>query len=59
MLNDKDVIILGGLIDKRQTTATKGFPILSSIPGVGYLFKNEYQADEISELIIILSVSLI
>jgi MSHA type pilus biogenesis protein MshL len=59
MLNNKDVVILGGLIDKRRTKASRGFPILSSIPVLGYLFKTEFQQDEVSELIIILSVTII
>jgi MSHA type pilus biogenesis protein MshL len=59
MLNNKDVVILGGLIDKRKTTSTTGFPFLSSIPVIGYLFKNEFQADQIRELVIILSVTII
>ena len=59
MLKDKDVVILGGLIDKRKTNATKGFPFLSSIPVVGYLFKNEFQTDQIRELVIVLSVTII
>jgi MSHA type pilus biogenesis protein MshL len=59
MLNNKDVVILGGLIDKRKTNSTTGFPFLSSIPVIGYLFKNEFQADQIRELVIILSVTII
>jgi MSHA type pilus biogenesis protein MshL len=59
MLNNKDVVILGGLIDKRKTNVTTGFPFLSSIPVIGYLFKNEFQADQIRELVIILSVTII
>jgi MSHA type pilus biogenesis protein MshL len=59
MLNDKDVVILGGLIDKRKANSTKGFPFLSSIPVLGYLFKNEFQTDQIRELVIVLSVTII
>jgi len=59
MLNNKDVVILGGLIDKRRVTATKGFPFLSNIPVLGYLFKNEFQTDQVRELVIVLSVTII
>jgi len=58
-LNSDDVVILGGLIDKRLTTDNKGVPFLSAIPGLGYLFKNEFKNEESRELVIILSVSLI
>jgi len=58
-LNNGDVVILGGLIDKRLTTDNKGVPFLSAIPGLGYLFKNEFKSEQSRELVIILSVSLI
>jgi len=58
-LNSGDVVILGGLIDKRLTTDNKGVPFLSAIPGLGYLFKNEFKSEQSRELVIILSVSLI
>jgi len=58
-LNSGDVVILGGLIDKRLTTDNKGVPFLSAIPGLGYLFKNEFRSEESRELVIILSVSLL
>jgi len=55
-LNNGDIVILGGLIDKRKVTENKGVPFLSSLPLLGYLFKNEDQRDETRELVIILSV---
>ncbi len=58
-MNNADVVILGGLIDKRRTRVNQGVPFLSSIPIVGYLFKNERDIDESRELVIILSVTLI
>jgi MSHA type pilus biogenesis protein MshL len=58
-LQDGDVAILGGLIDKRQVTDNRGVPFLSSIPILGYLFKNELKREESRELVIILSVHLV
>lgn len=58
-LNDGDVIILGGLIDKNKVTQNSSVPILSSIPALGYLFKNDIETDETSEMVIILTVSVI
>jgi len=58
-LNSGDMVILGGLIDKRHATANSGVPILSSIPILGYLFKNEFKSDVTREMVIILSVNII
>ena len=58
-LNSGDVVILGGLIDKREGKEDKGVPFLSSIPFLGYLFKSEARTEEIRELVIILGVSLV
>jgi general secretion pathway protein D len=58
-VNDGDVIILGGLIDKRSQTVTKGVPVLSAIPVLGYLFRNEEIIDQARELVIVLSVTMI
>lgn len=58
-LNSGDVVILGGLIDKRNIVEKKGVPILSSIPLLGYLFRSEAKTEETRELVIILGVSLV
>ncbi len=58
-LNSRDVVILGGLIDKRHVADDSGVPFFSALPGVGYLFKDELRTDETRELVIILSVTII
>jgi MSHA type pilus biogenesis protein MshL len=58
-LNSGDVVILGGLIDKRNIVEKKGVPFLSSIPLLGYLFRSDAKTEEIRELVIILGVSLV
>ena len=58
-INSGDVVILGGLIDKRRQDTKKGVPFLSGIPLLGYLFKHEAARDETRELVIILSVSMV
>ncbi len=58
-LNDGDVIFLGGLIDKYSQTEEQGVPILSSIPLLGYLFKDESVIEEARELVIVLSVTVL
>jgi general secretion pathway protein D len=58
-IEDGDVVVLGGLIDDIQTKEDQGIPILSSIPIIGYLFKNEVKNVESRELVIIISVKLV
>ena len=58
-LNSGDMVMLGGLIDKRHSTENRGVPILSSIPIFGYLFKNDFKSDVTREMVIILSVNVI
>jgi MSHA type pilus biogenesis protein MshL len=55
-LNSGDIVILGGLIDKRKVTKNTGVPILSAIPVLGYLFRDEHYTDSNRELVIVLSV---
>ena len=58
-LDSGDVVILGGLIDKRRVVDNSGVPFFSAIPVLGYLFKNELETEETRELVIILSVTVI
>jgi type II secretory pathway component GspD/PulD (secretin) len=56
-LNSGDAVILGGLIDSQDVVIDRGVPGLSSIPVLGYLFKDQFKREENRELVIILSVS--
>ncbi len=58
-LKDGNVIVLGGLISKEKVKNDKSFPILSDIPGLGYLFKNKYMTENRKELVIVLKVDII
>lgn len=58
-LNDREVVILGGLIDKNHVDIKKGVPILSSIPLIRYLFISNQKVVETRELVIIMSVTVI
>jgi MSHA type pilus biogenesis protein MshL len=58
-LNNNEVAILGGLIDRRNVLDDNSVPGLSKIPVLGYLFKDKTQTEETRELVIILSVSLV
>jgi len=56
---DKEVIALGGLIKKKKTTNKTKFPILSRIPIIGNIFKNEAHENEDSTLVIFMSPTII
>jgi len=58
-VNNGDVVILGGLIDKRREGEKSGVPFLSAIPLFGNLFKYDSMADETRELVIVLTVTVI
>ncbi len=58
-INDGDVIVLGGLISSENVKREKGVPLLSKVPLVGAMFKNDYLSEERKELVIILDVKII
>ncbi len=58
-LKNGDVVILGGLIDKRKVLEDKGVPFLSKIPILRYLFKYRLKSEEVRELVIIISVTIV
>ncbi len=58
-LENHEVAILGGLIDKRQVMEDSRVPLLSAIPVLGYLFRSKTEMEETRELVIILGVSII
>ena len=58
-MNSGDVVILGGLIDKRTAKKLAEVPIVSSIPVLGYLFREDLEIEQTRELVIILNVLLV
>jgi MSHA biogenesis protein MshL len=48
-------IIIGGLMQDRKTTGTKGVPFLEDIPIFGRLFQRELETNEKTELVILLT----
>jgi general secretion pathway protein D len=53
-LKDGEVSILGGFIDKQDTNSIAGWPALSRIPILRYLFSSENVEHEESELLLVL-----
>ncbi|MDP2688761.1 MAG: pilus (MSHA type) biogenesis protein MshL [Deltaproteobacteria bacterium] len=53
-VRDGDMVIIGGLIQNKDSLQDNNVPVLSKIPLFGYLFKNRDQSSEKTELIIML-----
>jgi len=55
IMNDGETIVIGGIIKSNKTYAESGFPILSQIPVLGWLFKNRTRTEEKQELLVFLT----
>jgi len=53
-VKDGGRIILGGLINTKNTISSNKVPLLGDIPGLNYLFKYEEKTKQIEELVIII-----
>ncbi len=58
-VKDGNRIILGGLINTKNTNDSNQVPILGSIPILGYLFKHEEMVKTVEELVIIIEPHII
>ncbi|MBS3754720.1 MAG: type II secretion system secretin GspD [Desulfobacterales bacterium] len=54
-VNDKNTVVIGGLIDESLSKTEYRMPCLGSIPGLGWLFKSMAQADEQTNLFVFLT----
>tara|TARA_B100001964_G_scaffold240594_1_gene310757 strand:+ start:2409 stop:4313 length:1905 start_codon:yes stop_codon:yes gene_type:complete len=54
LVDDGEVIILGGLTKDKETLASSRVPILGSIPGLGFLFRSETKSIEKQNLLVFL-----
>ncbi|MCP4023272.1 MAG: type IV pilus secretin PilQ, partial [Desulfobacteraceae bacterium] len=59
LLNDKDTIVIGGIVKNSFNQGTAGLPWFSSLPGIGRLFRTDTKADTVKELLIFLTPSII
>ncbi len=53
-VKDGELVVIGGLIQKSESTIEQGTPFLSKIPLLGYLFKNLDKSELRTELVIML-----
>lgn len=58
-VKDGNRIILGGLINSRNTVKSNKVPLLGDIPGLNYLFKYESKSKQIQELVIVIEPHII
>lgn len=54
LVDDQEVIVIGGLIRDKETTNNSQVPFLGSIPGFGYLFKSQSTTIEKQNLLVFL-----
>ncbi len=55
LVNDGDTIVIGGIIKSSETKGQDGFPMLSSIPVLGWIFKNTTRKQQSNELLIFMT----
>jgi MSHA type pilus biogenesis protein MshL len=53
-VKDGDMVIIGGLIQNKESVQDNNVPLLSDIPFLGHLFRNRDKSSEKTELIIML-----
>ena len=59
LVKDGDTTVIGGIYESTQTDAVSGVPFFSKIPILGWLFKSKYKKDEITELLIFLTPTIV
>jgi type IV pilus assembly protein PilQ len=55
LVNDGDTVVIGGIIKAAENANTAGFPGLSRIPLLGWLFKTQADTTENNELLIFIT----
>jgi len=59
LLDDKDTVVIGGIVKNTINEGTSGMPWLSSIPGIGLFFRTDTKTDTVKELLIFLTPSIV
>ena len=55
LVNDGDTVVIGGIIKNTNNIGESGFPGLSRIPLLGWLFKTKNTSTENNELLIFIT----
>ena len=59
LVNDKETIIIGGIVKNTNNQTKIGFPILSSIPVIGRIFRSNTNQEQRNELLIFITPSIV
>ena len=59
MVNDSDTIVIGGIIKSNKRNSVSRFPLLGSIPIIGWLFKSKIDSYESTELLIFITPTIV
>ena len=59
MVNNEELIVIGGLIDEKLTDSEFKIPVLGSIPLIGGIFRNKTQVMEKRNLIIFIKTTIL
>ncbi|MFO7964194.1 MAG: type IV pilus secretin PilQ [Desulfobacterales bacterium] len=55
LVNDGDTIVIGGIMKNTQSVSETGLPGLADIPGLGWLFRREFESTEDMEMLIFIT----
>ncbi|MBU1169935.1 MAG: type IV pilus secretin PilQ [Proteobacteria bacterium] len=55
LINDGDTIVIGGIIKSNKNVTEEGFPFISKLPVIGWLFKSKIRSEDKQELLVFLS----
>ncbi|MEW6162905.1 MAG: pilus (MSHA type) biogenesis protein MshL [Nitrospirota bacterium] len=58
-VKDGEMVIIGGLMQRKETLEDSKVPLLGDIPLIGYLFKSRKRLDEKTELVIMLKPTIV
>jgi len=59
LVNDGDTIVIGGILKTNEAQGETRFPLLSSIPIVGWLFKSKNNSTQKNELLIFITPKIV
>lgn len=59
VVNNGETVVLGGILTKSEAESESGIPLLSSIPLIGWLFKNKSKTENQSELMIFITPTIV
>jgi type II secretory pathway component GspD/PulD (secretin) len=59
VVHSGETVVLGGLAKTKRSVTTTGVPILSSLPLIGYLFRSESKQDDVDNMIIFVTATIL